>query len=270
MLPILHIGPLAIQFPGLVLLLGIWLGLSLAEKYIKNHGQRYTIPLPKAETENLQSIDASVLYNLVIGSLLAAILGARLLYVLMYTQVFIDNPASIISLNLSLLDARGAILGAIIFALFYGQRRSMQLWPTLDALTPALAVFAISFHLANLASGNGFGAPTQMPWGIELWGDIRHPVQLYEAVLATLILIILWPARPLIAIRQPGEYFLYFTAMSAASRLFLEAFHGDSPLLPNGIRIIQVFAWLFLALSFYMLHRLTHLKKTPLSPDEKG
>jgi len=32
MLPILHIGPLAIQTPGLMILLGIGLGLSLAER----------------------------------------------------------------------------------------------------------------------------------------------------------------------------------------------------------------------------------------------
>ena len=32
MLPILQVGPLAIQAPGLILLLGLWLGLALAER----------------------------------------------------------------------------------------------------------------------------------------------------------------------------------------------------------------------------------------------
>lgn len=41
MLPILPIGPLAIQFPGLVILLGLWLGLSLAEQSVQSHVQRY-------------------------------------------------------------------------------------------------------------------------------------------------------------------------------------------------------------------------------------
>jgi hypothetical protein len=48
MFPILQIGPLAIQVPGLIILAGLWLGLSLAERRAK-----------KRES------NPSVLYNLV-------------------------------------------------------------------------------------------------------------------------------------------------------------------------------------------------------------
>lgn len=262
MLPILHIGPLAIQFPGLVLLLGIWLGLSLAEKHINSHIQRYH------STENSHGfkiedtkITAPVLYNLAVGSLLAAVIGARLFYVVQYTQAFIDNPVSLISLNTSLLDVRGAFLGAILFALYYGQRKHLQLWHTLDALTPALALVAIAFHLSNLASGAGFGASTQAPWAINLWGDSRHPVQLYEALFASIILFLLWPSQTKFKLNKPGEYFLYFLALSSASRLFFETYHGDSIIILGGIRSAQIIAWLILAISFYFLHRLSKPEK---------
>ncbi len=255
MLPILQIGPLALQFPGLIILLGLWLGLSFAEKHVKDHVLRDEQP-GNGKENGPQAITAPTLYNLAVGSLLASILGARLFYILQYTQVFVENPTSIFSLNTSLLDVRGAFLGALIFALYYGQKKSLQFWPVLDALTPAFAFFAIAVHLANLASGNGFGSETQVPWSIQLWGANRHPVQIYEAAAALLILFLLWPGQSRLPITKPGQYFLYFLSMSSASRLLLEAFHGDSRLIAGSFRLVQILAWLILALCFYFLVRL--------------
>lgn len=256
MLPVLHIGPLAIQFPGLILLLGLWLGLSLAEHLMPTHLQRYAVDKDGSQMEHYQVLTAPLLYNLAVGSLLSGIMGARLVYILQYTQPFLDNPISMISLNTSLLDPRGALLGAVVFALYYGQRKKFTAWHVLDALTPALAVLAIAFHLANLASGKGFGSPAQIPWGISLWGVVRHPVQLYEAATAAGFLWWVWASQKKKSLSQPGEYFLYFIAFSAGSRLLWEAFHGDSQLLAGGIRTVQMVAWLVLAASIYLLKRL--------------
>lgn len=271
MLPILHIGPLAIQFPGLIILLGLWMGLSLAEKHVKDHVLGDKKPENNKE-DGPQATVAPILYNLAVGSLLASILGARLFYIFQYTQVFIENPTSIFSLNTSLLDVRGAFLGALIFALYYGQKKNLQFWSVLDALTPAFAILAIAVHLANLASGNGFGSETQVPWSIHLWGANRHPVQIYEAAAASLILFLLWPGQPRLPINKPGQYFLYFLTMSSASRLFLEAFHGDSHLVAGSFRLVQILAWVILALGFYLLGRLGQEtdQDIPLTASEKG
>lgn len=274
MMPILHIGPLAIQFPGLIILLGLWLGLSLAERFVDSHTKRYAKIQDIPGSAELQPIPAPILYNLAVGSLLAAIIGARLFYILQYTQIFIQNPASIISLNTSLLDLRGAFIGALVYAFYYGQRKNLHLWQSLDALTPAFAVLAIAYHLSNLASGENLGSPTQLPWAIELWGALRHPVQLYEAIFAALILFLLWPTQPKISAEHAGEYFINFIALSSGSRLFFEAFHGDSQLVLSGFRLGQIYAWIILSVCFYGLHRLAHSPKrsevqTEL-PNEKG
>lgn len=274
MLPILHIGPLAIQFPGLVILVGLWLGLSLTERTVDILTNRYEKSNDNSEASELQPIPASILYNLAVGSLLVAIVGARLFYILQYTQIFIDNPTSMISLNTSLLDLRGALIGALIFAFYYGQRKNIRFWQALDALTPAFAVLAIAYHLSNLASGANFGSPTRLPWGIQLWGALRHPVQLYEAIFAAVILLLLWPSQPKFAGKQAGEYFLYFIALSATSRLFFEAFHGDSQLVLGGFRLIQIYAWIILSSCFYGLHRLAQSPERSEAqmelPTEKG
>jgi prolipoprotein diacylglyceryltransferase len=44
-----------------------------------------------------------------------------------------------------------------------------------------------------------------------------------------------------------GSDFLLFAALTAAARLFLEAFRGDSTLILGGLRQAQVIAWAVLA-----------------------
>ncbi len=232
MLPILNVGPVAVQLPGLILIAGIWLGLLLAER----NANRY-------------DISPAGLNNMIFVALISGVLGARLIYVISNWEAFADNLGSIFSHNPGLLDAWGGVLCAILAGLIYGQRKQMPFWATLDALTPMLAVLGISVALANLSSGSGYGRPTDLPWGIELLGQKSHPSQVYEAVAATVILGLLWPGRGLVRNARPGVYFLWFIAASAGTRLFLEAFRGNSQLLFSGLRSAQVGAWIVLAAS---------------------
>ncbi|KAA3647250.1 MAG: prolipoprotein diacylglyceryl transferase [Chloroflexi bacterium] len=239
MLPILQVGPLAIQTPGLILLAGVWIGLSLAER----NSQRYKI-MP------------DTLYNLVFTMLVAGILGARLAYAARFPNAFIENPLSLISINPGLLDPFGGFLIAVVAGLIYGQRKNMLLWPTLDAVTPVIGIMLIAIPLSNLASGHAFGSPTTLPWGIRLWGAQRHPVQVYEMLAAGAVLWLMWPTRQ--PKEQPsGWTFLQFIVLSTALRLFFETFRGDSEVLANGIRFAQLSAWVILAIGLFTMNRIS-------------
>jgi prolipoprotein diacylglyceryltransferase len=50
--------------------------------------------------------------------------------------------------------------------------------------------------------------------------------------------------------------FLAFIALTAGSRLFLEAFRGDSVVIIGGLRSAQIAAWLVLAAAFAGLDRI--------------
>lgn len=213
----------------------IWIGLYLAEKRSAKHG-----------------INNEDLNNIVFFPMIGYLLGGRILFALENLSAFTQNPASLISLNLDLFDPFGGLAVALIVALVYGQRQKLPVWSTLDALTPLFAVFALGLGLAHLASGSAFGKETTLPWGIELWGAVRHPSQVYESLASLLILGLLWfrGADP-----RPGFQFLIFAALTSAARLFLEAFRGDSTLILGGLRAGQVIAWIILALSLYFLER---------------
>ena len=99
-----------------------------------------------------------------------------------------------------------------------------------------------------------FGAPAELPWSVVLWEQARHPSQVYE-ILAALAVLGLWRlARD----RRPfdGLGFLLVAALSAAARVFLEAFRGDSASILGGLRAAQVGGLLVLALCLWMLGRL--------------
>jgi phosphatidylglycerol---prolipoprotein diacylglyceryl transferase len=239
MLPYLHLGPLLLQTTGLALLLGIWIGLTFSEK----------------EARRLE-IQPDLIYNLVFYALLGGLVGARLIYVLRYLNAYLANPASLFSLNLNSLDPAGGLLIGILTAFVYGRWKGLALRPTLDALAPGLAVFMVALGVSHLLSGNAFGSPVNLPWSIYLWDEYRHPSQVYE-ILAALGVLLIIARRPL-GQSGGGLNFLLVIALSAAARLFLEAFRGDSLIWPGGLRAAQVLSLLVLLAALWWLKAWTN------------
>jgi phosphatidylglycerol:prolipoprotein diacylglycerol transferase len=241
MLPTLQIGPFSLPVPALIVIIGVWLGISLAERHAARYGVR-----------------AGLFFNLVLISFLVGIIGSRLTYMFHYPKAFIESPLDLFSRNPGLLDPLGGIVTGIIAGAIYGQRRGMQLLPTLDALTPMLGVIAVAINLSNLASGKAYGIPTNLPWGIELWGAQRHPTQFYGTIWASIILILIWSGKGIIKSSLPGITFLSFMGLTAFSRLILEALRGDSSVFVYGLRSAQVLAWLALGASLWGIWKLKY------------
>lgn len=242
MLPIVQIGPVSLPVAPLVLLIGFWIALNLSE----SHASRY-------------HIDPNQIYQMILLALLVGIIGARLAYAARSPNAFIASPLSLLALQPQMLDPSGGLLAAGISAFFYAQRKKMPIWPTLDTLTTLFAVLAIAFGLSHFASGDAFGAPAQMPWSVSLWGENRHPSQVYEIMAALIILVIVWPGTRFsnwIAdqLDSGGRFWVFVTLISTA-RLFLEAFRGDSILLLHSIRAAQVIAWFVLAFSLWQIQK---------------
>ena len=236
MYPILQIGPLALAVPGLALLLGVWIGLHLAESEAARLGLRS------------DAVDGLVLVGLIAG-----LVGAQLAYVSRYLAVYAGDPLAVLSLNpATLAPAEGLLIGAAA-ALLDGARRKLPLRPTLDALAPAAGVMGVAIALSHAASGDAFGAAARLPWSVYLWDEYRHPSQIYE-LLAALGVLGLWRwARA----RGPfaGFNFLLVIALSAAARILLEAFRGDSLLIAGGLRAAQVWGLVILAACLGMMWR---------------
>ncbi|HUF37780.1 MAG TPA: prolipoprotein diacylglyceryl transferase family protein [Anaerolineales bacterium] len=227
MFPILQIGGLAIQVPGLLILLGIWLGLHTAERGAGRHG-----------------VPAETLYNLAFNAIIAAVVGARLAYAGLHLDAFIRSPLGLFSLRPELLDPLGGLAAGGLAFYIAVRRRSLDPGRVLDALTPLVAMLLIAIPVAHLAAGTGYGAPTELPWAVDVWGASRHPIQVYEILAATGIFAwFQYGPRIRNQTRISGVGFLNFLVISAAARVFLEAFRGDGLLIGPGFRLAQVAGW---------------------------
>jgi phosphatidylglycerol---prolipoprotein diacylglyceryl transferase len=228
LLPYLRLGPLLLQTTGLALLLGIWIGSIVAEK----------------EAVRLK-IKPEFVNSLIFFGLIGGLVGARLAYAATYLNAYLASPLSLFSINTNTLSPLEGLLIGLLVALVYGQRKGLQLRPVLDALAPGLAVFMIFLGMAHLLNGDAYGAPANLPWAIYLWSAYRHPTQIYEMLLAARVMFV--------ALKHPlkdqgrGLNFLLLVFLSAAARVFLEAFHGDSLIWPGGFRAAQVIGLIVMA-----------------------
>ncbi len=234
MFPVLPVGPFALPVPGLTLLIGIWGGLWLAEK----------------EAARLR-LNPEAVYNLASMGLVAGLIGARLAYTARYLGAYAADPLSVFSLNPATLAPTEGALTGLVAAGLYGARRKLPLRLTLDALAPGVAVMGVAVAVAHVASGDAFGAAARLPWSVYLWNEYRHPSQVYELIAALGVLGIGWRVRE----RGPfaGFNFLLVVALSAAARVFLEAFRGDSLLIGGGLRAAQVWGLVVLTASLGMM-----------------
>jgi phosphatidylglycerol---prolipoprotein diacylglyceryl transferase len=230
MFPTIQLGPLNFQVSGLIIIISMWAGLSLSEKAARR-----------------KSYPADKLYNLVLISLLAGLIGARLSFVLINIDVFSKSFSSIFSLNPGLLDPFGGTVAALLAAFIYGHRNHLDIWSTLDTLTPFFAVVMIGIGVSHLSSGNAYGAETSLPWGFHLWGAVRHPSQVYEIAASSATLLIIW--RDFSKTASPGMHFLKFIIITSIWIILLEGFRGDSQIIAAGIRSNQVIALITLAVS---------------------
>lgn len=255
MFPILQIGPLAIQVPGLVLLVGLWLGLTLSERL-----------LHESKHQNMQANDIS---NLAYVSLAAGVISARVGFALRFPAAFALNPLDLLSLSPALLDPWFGLLTGLIAATAFAQQRRLPARLVLDVLTPLFAIMTAAWFLSNLASGNGYGLPTNVPWAINLFGALRHPAQIYDFLAAFAIFAFLWIRRRNFSLGN-GIFFLIFLALTSGSMLFLDAFHASGPILPGGWRTPQIAAWLVLAGSLWGLRSLEKIGNENSSVGSEG
>lgn len=245
MFPTLPLGPLVVQVPGLLLLAGVWVALTLSER----------------EATRL-SLNAQRLDSLVLIAMSAGLISARLAYVARTPASYFADPVSLLALTPATLDAVSGFSAGALATFAYGWRQRLPFRLTLDALAPGLALMLAAVAAANFASGEGFGAPAQWPWSIFLWDTWRHPTQLYELAGAGLVFAAWYTQRP--HWPAPGLSAVWVVGLAALVRLTLEPYRGDSVLVGEGWRQAQVLAWLvlagclFIAPQWAVLPTLTH------------
>jgi prolipoprotein diacylglyceryltransferase len=182
------------------------------------------------------------MYALAATGLLAWLIAARLIFVATYWPAYEDNLLGILwPLNTGF-NGWGGLLVGVAAAFFYGRWRRLHPGAALDALAPGLLIALLAVSLADFLAGPGYGTLTNQPWGINQFGVRRHPVQVYEMIVALLALAA-WVGAVQVSERWKafrGRHFLVATAVYCAGRLFVDAFRADPWVTAGGFHVLQV------------------------------
>jgi phosphatidylglycerol:prolipoprotein diacylglycerol transferase len=185
-----------------------------------------------------RGLDRQLVMDLGIWIIISALVGAKLLLLIVDFKEFTSNPTALFSLARSGGVFYGGLIAAVVVALLYLHRHKMPLWPTTDVFAPGIALGHVVGRFGCLMAGCCFGRPASVPWAITFrnpaalpqgtpLGVPLHPTQLYEAGAEALILAFLLVferrGRPF-----PGRTFWSYMLLYGISRLIIEVYRGDS------------------------------------------
>lgn len=172
--------------------------------------------------------------------LIAAMVGARLGYILTHWQQYITNfkktgpwyQWKIFRLWEGGLLFFGGLVLAILVCWVFVRIYKIDFWKLADILVPSLAIGQVFGQLGSLAAGFGYGKITTASWGIMMtaktpMGDSSlHPTQLYEALaVLALFFLLLWVRSNK---KYNGQVFLWYLLIYPIISFGIEIFRGDA------------------------------------------
>ena len=172
----IQIGPFAIRWYGITWLAGFSTIYYLINKFQKD-------------------IDVNQTSDLMFYSLLGAILGGRVGYILFYSfDQFLANPLSIFAIWEGGLSFHGGLLGVLVSCYWLSKKWKMGFFWLMDRVAPYVPPGLGFVRLGNFLNSELLGRPTEVSWGVIFPSDplglVRHPSQLYQAFGEGVILFI--------------------------------------------------------------------------------
>ena len=212
-------------------------------------------------------LDSARIMDLGIYLIIAALVGAKLMLVVVDFSYFRDHPREL----LSLVRVGGVFYGGLIFALLAGlwlvRRYKLPVWSAADMYAPGVALGHIIGRLGCLLAGCCYGRPTDLPWGITFTSPVAaasagtplgiplHPTQIYDAGAELLILIVL-----LVLERRgrsyPGRTWWLYMLLYAVARFIVEIFRADDRGIIAGVSTSQFVSLVIAPIAIVMLLRL--------------
>lgn len=185
-------------------------------------------------------------------AIIAGIIGARLYYVIFSFEVYKDNIGEIFHIrNGGLAIHGGLILGTL--ALFaYCKKKNIDFLEFADLVIPGVALAQSIGRWGNFFNEEAYGSRTNLPFALNINGEMVHPTFLYESIWCLLIFIVL----SYMFYRKHsfnGQLLFLYGMLYSAERFFVEGLRTDS-LYFMGIRqaqLISVVIFLICALLYY-------------------
>lgn len=218
---LLDLGPATVYTYGVLLAAAYLFGLKLAMIRARARG-----------------LDQARVLDLGIYIIISALVGAKLLMVIVDFRTFVADPSELVTLVRSGGVFYGGLITAVAVALWYIRRIGLPLWTTCDVFAPGIALGHVIGRMGCFFAGCCWGKPTDVPWAITFTNPYAaanvgtplnvplHPTQLYEAGAEAIILGLLLASerqgRP-----YPGRTFWLYMLLYAITRFIIEFYRND-------------------------------------------
>ncbi len=146
---IFGIGPLTIYTYGVMLAAAYLAGLQLA--IVRGRKAR---------------LDPGRLLDLGVYIVIAALVGAKLLLLVVNFNYFRNNPDEILVLARSGGVFYGGLITATLVAFWYIRRHALPFWTTCDMFAPGIALGHVIGRMGCLMAGCCYGRQTNVPWAV--------------------------------------------------------------------------------------------------------
>lgn len=228
-----NLGPIPIRAYALLIVIGILVAVWWGNKrYLARGGQPGTIT------------------DIAIWAVPFGIVGGRIYHVITDNQLYFGPDGAGFAAALRIWDGGLGIWGAVAFGglgAWIGARRAGVLLPPIaDAIAPGIVVAQAIGRLGNYFNQELFGAPTDLPWALEISPAHRpagyeqfstfHPTFLYESLwLIGVALVLVWADR---RFRMGhGRVFALYVLLYCAGRLWVELLRVDTANTIFGVRV---------------------------------
>ncbi len=226
----LTIGPLQIRWYGIIVATAFSVGIVLAYY--------------RAQRNN---IDPNHILNMVTLIIPAAIIGARLYYVIFTWDAYRGDPLSALAIWHGGLAIHGGITGGLLAGLLYVRKYKLPVFKIADIIAPSLILGQAIGRWGNFVNQEAHGGPVteqfinHFPAFIKnqmyIDGRYYHPAFLYESAWNLAVFVFLtwyWPRK-----KVEGEIAFLYLILYSAGRFFVESIRTDSLML-GPFRVAQI------------------------------
>ncbi len=223
-------GPITVYWYGIIMTAAFILGTVLAYYRASKNG-----------------IEPEHILNLLILIIPAAIIGARLYYVIFNWESYSSNLLEAVAIWHGGLAIHGGLIGGFLAGYFYVRKHGLNFWKMGDVLAPSVILGQAIGRWGNFFNQEAFGTSvtrefiSRFPVFIQkqmlIGGRYHHPAFLYESIwdLAVFVFLLLYDKRK----HFPGQIMHFYLALYSAGRFFIEGLRTDSLML-GPVRVAQL------------------------------
>jgi phosphatidylglycerol:prolipoprotein diacylglycerol transferase len=182
-------------------------------------------------------MDAARVVDFGLWLVIWALLGAKILLVIVEWRRYLGDPSQLIGLFRAGGVFLGGFIAAVIAAIVMLRRYKLAALPTFDVLAPSVALGQCIGRLGCFLAGCCWGHECDLPWAITYTDPVAaanlgtplhvalHPFPLYAATMGfSLFLILRWLFSKGLA---PGRVFASYLILYGIGRFLLEFTRGD-------------------------------------------